>query len=249
MTEESHHIRPVRRATLPQEIVDAIADLIIRRIWKPGDMIPTEKDLAARFGVGRSTVREAVKSLVVLGVLEARAGEGSFVREPDSEILSGAFRWGLLLSERNLNDLVDVRMLVEAECAERAARAPSKREVEELFAIHERMTERQRDHAQFMEWDSRFHVHIAEMAHNVIFANIASTIQVIVRVWYPITYYVEEKTKAVTIGEHLAIARAIRAANPSAARTAMGAHLLAASKRLKKVLQQRNAASRADIPA
>ena len=108
---ESDSIRPLSRATLPQEIVKAITNLIMKRVWKPGDLIPSEKELAIRFQVGRSTIREAVKSLVVLGVLEARAGEGSFVRESTSELLSGAFRWGLLLGERNLDDLVDVRVL------------------------------------------------------------------------------------------------------------------------------------------
>ena len=77
-------IRPVSRATLPQEIVKALTDLIMRRVWKPGDLIPSEKELAIRFQVGRSTIREAVKSLVVLGVLEARAGGGTFVRGPTS---------------------------------------------------------------------------------------------------------------------------------------------------------------------
>lgn len=237
---EAQYIRSLRRATLPQEIVSSIADLISGGIWKPGDMIPTEKDLAARFGVGRSTIREAVKSLVVIGVLEARAGEGSFVREPTSRLLSGAFRWGLLLSERNLDDFVDVRIFVESECAWRAAQAPSDSAVAELFAIHEEMVARQNDHAQFIEWDNRFHVCIADMAHNTIFTNIASTIQQIVRAWYPVTYSLEG-TKAATIREHLRIANAIKAADPSAARDAMTGHLQAASFRLKSYMQQRDA--------
>src|ERR1700742_5275660 len=119
-TDPGSLIRPLSRATLPQESVKALTDLIMKRVWKPGDMIPSEKELEIRFQVGRSTIREAVKSLVVLGVLEARAGEGSFVREATSELLSGAFRWGLLLGERNLDDLVDVRVLVEVECTRRA---------------------------------------------------------------------------------------------------------------------------------
>ena len=238
---EGQYIRSLRRATLPQEIVSSIADIITSGIWKPGDMIPTEKDLAARFGVGRSTIREAVKSLVMIGVLEARAGEGSFVREPTSRLLSGAFRWGLLLSERNLDDFVDVRMFIESECAWRAAQAPEASAVDELFEIHDVMVARQNDHAQFIEWDNRFHVCIAEMAHNKIFTNIASTIQQIVRAWYPVTYSLEG-TKAATVREHLRIAKAIQAADPSAARDAMTGHLQAASFRLRSYLQQRSQA-------
>ena len=230
----------MKRGTLSQDIVDSIADLIIRGIWKPGDMIPTEKELAARLGVGRSTVREAVKSLVVLGVLEARAGDGSFVCEPTSKLLSGAFRWGLLLSERNLDDLVEARVLVEGECAWRAAQSPDGRAVNELFAIHREMESRQNDSLQFLEWDNRFHVAIANMAQNAIFTNIASTIQEIVRVWYPPTFYAEG-TKAATIREHLAIAKAIQATDPTTAREAMSRHLTAAGARLMKFLQERRA--------
>ena len=111
------------RATLPQEIVASIADLIMARVWKPGDRIPPEKELAARFHVGRSTIREAVKSLVILGVIEARAGDGSHIRGGTSDLLSGAFQWGMMLTEQNLGDLVDIRILIEVECAGRAAAA------------------------------------------------------------------------------------------------------------------------------
>lgn len=230
--------RPVSRATLPQGIVNAIAELIMQGIWKPGDMIPSEKELAARFKVGRSTVREAVKSLAVLGVLEARVGEGSYVREGNSELLSGAFKWGLLLSERNLGDLVDVRVLVEVECAGRAAAARTAATAHTLMQTLDHMRGVQEDERRFMAFDNVFHTQIAEMAGNCIFASIASTIQVIVRLWYPATYYVPE-TKEVTIVEHLAIADAIEQGDVAAARKAMRAHLLKAAARLERVITER----------
>ncbi len=235
---EADYIRPVSRATLPQEIVNTIAELIMQGIWKPGDMIPSEKELAARFQVGRSTIREAVKSLAVLGVLEARVGEGSYVRETNSELLSGAFKWGLLLSERNLGDLVDVRVLVEVECAGRAAAARTVATAQALMLTLERMRGVQGDDRRFMASDNAFHTQIAEMAGNCIFASIASTIQVIVRLWYPATYYVPE-TKETTIVEHLAIARAIEQGDAEAARAAMRTHLLKAAARLERVISER----------
>lgn len=235
---EADQVRPVSRATLPQGIVNAIAELIMQGTWKPGDMIPSEKDLAARFQVGRSTIREAVKSLAVLGVLEARVGEGSYVREANSELLSGAFKWGLLLSERNLGDLVDVRVLVEVECAGRAAAARTAATAHALMQTLEHMRGVQEDERRFMAFDNAFHTQIAEMAGNCIFASIASTIQVIVRLWYPATYYVPE-TKETTIAEHLAIARAIEEGDVEAARAAMRTHLLMAAARLERVIAER----------
>ena len=235
MTESDSLIRPLSRATLPQEIVKALTNLIMKRVWKPGDLIPTEKELAIRFQVGRSTIREAVKSLVVLGVLEARAGEGSFVRESTSELLSGAFRWGLLLGERNLDDLVDVRVLVEVECTRRAAERRDKRTLDLLLESLREMQASQDDHNAFMESDTKFHLAIAQAAHNPIFENIGSTIQSIVRIWYPKTYYIPE-TKGRTVAEHTVIADAIAAGNEAEAGTAMRTHLVNAGHRLRRVI-------------
>ncbi len=235
MTDTSSPIRPVSRATLPQEIVKAITDLIMRRVWKPGDMIPSEKELAIQFQVGRSTVREAVKSLVVLGVLDARAGEGSFIRAPNTELLSGAFRWGLMLSERNLDDLIDVRALVEVECARRAAERRSRQTLGQLSAAVDEMRQHEGSADVFMAIDMKFHNIISQAAENPIFESIGSTIQAMVRIWYPKTYYIPE-TKGRTIAEHLKIAEAIAAEDANAAAEAMRDHLVEAGSRLKRVL-------------
>lgn len=237
MNDHYPDIRPLNRATLPQEIVKALTDLIMKGIWKPGDLIPSEKALAARFQVGRSTIREAVKSLAVLGVLEARAGGGSYVRAPTSELLSGAFRWGVLLSERNLDDFVDVRALIEVECTRRAAEHRSASLLGRLAASLERMAVCQADHDAFTESDARFHLAIADAAGNPIFGTIGSTIQSIVRIWYPKTYYIAE-TKSLTISEHQTIFNAIDLGDGERAASAMRAHLLAAGQRLRHVLSE-----------
>jgi GntR family transcriptional repressor for pyruvate dehydrogenase complex len=235
MTDTDAVIRPVSRATLPQEIVKAITDLIMRRVWKPGDMIPSEKELAVRFQVGRSTIREAVKSLVVLGVLEARVGEGSFVRAPNSELLSGAFRWGLMLNERNLDHLIDVRALVEVECARRAAEHRTQETLDRLADAIAEMKAHEGSADLFMAIDMKFHNAISQAARNPIFESIGSTIQAMVRIWYPQTYYIPE-TKMQTIKEHRRVADAIAAQDPDAAAEAMRLHLDQAGKRLRRVL-------------
>lgn len=247
MDDESTLIRPISRATLPQEIVKALTDLIMKRVWKPGDVIPSEKELAIRFEVGRSTIREAVKSLVVLGVLEARAGEGSFVREPTSELLSGAFRWGLLLSEGNIDDFVDVRVLIEVECARRAAANRTDELVAQLDASMVEMSAEPMNHDAFMDSDTRFHLGIAHAAKNPIFENVGSTIQSIVRIWYPKTYYIPE-TKGQTLAEHRAIAEAIASGSSDAAGDAMRAHLVAAGQRLRTLVPPAPAKGRSGRP-
>ncbi len=231
----AERIQPIARGTLPMEIVNAIGHLMMQGVWRPGDMIPSEKELAQRFGVGRSTVREAVKSLVVLGALEARVGEGSFVREPTAGILTGAFRWGLLLGERNMGDLVAVRTLVETDCAGRAAEARTEADLARLLGLNARMAGSGADHGAFMAADNAFHIEIARIAGNVLLQSISSTIQTMVGIWYPPTYY-QPDVKGVTIAEHAAIADAIGKSDAAAAAEAMRTHIANAAERLKRVM-------------
>lgn len=229
-------IRPVNRGTLPQAIVKSLTELIVQRVWKPGDMIPSEKELAAQFQVGRSTIREAVKSLVVLGVLEARAGEGSFVREPDPGALHGAFEWGLLLSDTNLGDLIDLRIHIEVECARRAALMCTS----ELAAAMDDLLTRQRNWGMkspgFRDLGNQLHLAIAKASGNVLFENMVKTIQQIVRIWdSPIATGNRSRMKA-EYDEHARIVKAIKSGDPDDAADAMRGHIESASARLRRLI-------------
>lgn len=235
-------IKRVGRTSLTQEVVNQMAELIMKGAWRPGDQIPSEKELAARFGVGRSTIREALQSLVVIGVLETRYGGGTFVQEPTSQLLSGAFRWGLLLSHRNLSDLTEVRLNVEVECTGLAAERRNEKDLENLMITFEHMKTYQEDEARFMEFDNLFHRQMAESSKNLIYVNLVSTIQSIVRLWYPSTFSISE-TKASTLEEHWLIVEAIRSGNINEARLFMRQHIMSAAERLNHVLVNREKSS------
>ena len=177
MTASAEHLKPLAKATLPQEIVAAIAHLIMTRIWKPGDRIPPEKELTSRFGVGRSSLREAIQSLVILGVIEARPGDGSYIRAGTSDLLSGAFEWGLMLGEQNLDDLVAMRMLIEGECAGRAAAARDADLAPALFRLVDEMKDAVGQPQLFMKLDNRFHEMIAAGARNALYLSLSKTIR------------------------------------------------------------------------
>lgn len=231
-------IKPVGRTTLTQEVVSQLSELILKGAWTPGEQIPSEKELAARFGVGRSTIREALQSLYVIGVLETRPGGRSFLQEPNSELLSGAFHWGLLLSPRNLGDLTEVRMNVEVECAGLAAERRDKQDIASLLATYEQMKAYQANEARFMEYDNLFHRQIAEASKNLIYVNLVSTIQSLVRLWYPSVYNMAE-TKDRTLEEHRMMVEAIVSGNRNAARVTMKNHIRHAAERLNLVLAER----------
>lgn len=237
MNDPADAIKPIGRSNLSREVVNAIARLIMERVWRPGDSIPSEKELAARFGVGRSTIREAIQSLVTMGVVTIRPGEGSFIREPTSELLSDAFLWGLLLSPRNVGDFTEFRICVETTCAGVAARARSAPTTERLFELLQLMKADQNDDDRFKDHDNRFHVTIAEATGNPIFVKVVATLQSTVRLWFPITSPLTGNADD-THAEHRAIATAIAGADEQEARNAMRLHLLNAAARLTLLLNR-----------
>lgn len=102
----------IRQQTVVEQVMSEIRDLIASNAYSAGDKIPTEKELAERFGVGRSSIREAIKIFNYLGVLESRAALGTFIRDR-SQISSEAFSLFVLLGNDELDDLIELRGAIE----------------------------------------------------------------------------------------------------------------------------------------
>src|ERR1700682_809656 len=125
-------LKPISRLSLSDEIVEQIIDLISRGILRPGGRMPSEKQLCQQFGVGRTSVREALRSLSVMGILESHAGDGTFVSLNRNRYIERAFQWGLLLDRKVAEDLVQTRLILESNTAYVAARKATPNDLEEL---------------------------------------------------------------------------------------------------------------------
>lgn len=100
------------KRTIVTQVMLKIKELIASGAYKASDRIPTESELAAMFGVGRSSVREAVKTFQYLGVLEPRVPKGTFVCGA-SKISSEAITWAMLLGKRSMRDIIEMREVIE----------------------------------------------------------------------------------------------------------------------------------------
>ena len=98
-------MQPIVRVSLSDKIIEQIVDLIARNVLKPGERLPSERELCKRFGVGRSSLREALRSLAVMGILEGKVGEGTYVSANNNKYLEKAWQWGLLLDPQKVQDL------------------------------------------------------------------------------------------------------------------------------------------------
>src|SRR4051812_73695 len=165
----------VPRVVLSDHIVEQIADLIARGALKPGDRIPSEKHLCEKFGVGRTSVREALRSLAVMGVLESHMGDGTFVALNASRFLERSFHWGLLLNPKVVGDLVETRLMLESHTAYLAAGKAAPGDLERMEEAVRLMEAHVGDPGQYLEHDLQFHLTIAQATQNSILQSLLST--------------------------------------------------------------------------
>jgi GntR family transcriptional regulator, transcriptional repressor for pyruvate dehydrogenase complex len=172
-------IKPKER--LYQEIVDQIQQQILSGALKPGDQIPAERDLAERFGVSRTAVREAIKSLTEKGLIEVFVGRGTFVTNlsPDRVVESMTL---LLRNEpHGVASLQEARELLEAPTARRAALRRSEAHVARLRAIEAEMEEERSVSPRLIDGDTEFHVELARATGNPVLVLMTQTIMGLLR--------------------------------------------------------------------
>ena len=163
-------LRTAQRASLVDQVIDQLKEQIVSGAWPLHGKIPTETVLAEQLGVGRNTVREAVRALTHAGLLECRQGDGTYVRATSE--LSGAMLRRLRAAEHL--EVFEVRRALEVEAARLAA---SRRTEEDIKAIKAALEERERawaacDSAAFVETDLAFHMAVAAATHNRVLIDI-----------------------------------------------------------------------------
>ena len=112
MSQSKKALSPVQKTTVVNQVMDQIRDLIASGVYKPGDKLPTEKELAEQLGVGRSSIRETMKVFNYLGVLESKSAKGTFVCSRSS-ISREVLTWALLLGEDDIKMVIDLRAAIE----------------------------------------------------------------------------------------------------------------------------------------
>ena len=148
-----------RRTGLVDQVIDQLRTLVSSGEWAVNAKIPTEPELVEALGVGRNTVREAVRALAHSGILEVRQGDGTYVRAT-SEV-SGALR---RLCGAELREVLQIRRCLEVEGARLAASARTEQDLAELHRFLEhRVTT---SHEEFVRTDTEFHLAVVRASHN-----------------------------------------------------------------------------------
>ncbi|MFZ1130362.1 MAG: FadR/GntR family transcriptional regulator [Terriglobales bacterium] len=231
-------LKPVSRTTLSEQVAMQLASELQAQRWQPGEKLPSEAELCKVFNVGRSTLREALKSLAFIGMIRVRAGGGSYVAEQRSKYMDGPLlAKGVLNTEKDVNDLSEARLLLETEVAGLCAARATEQDFRALEKIVQDMKVATASGGEgFRELDVRFHFAIAAASKNLILAELLKHIRAGLE---------ELITKSLLLPagmelayrQHRAILEVLKQRNPGRARKAMRTHLRAFQRGYKVLFQ------------
>lgn len=224
----------VTRTTLTADICRNLANHLIRGDWQEGDKIPAERELCQRLGVGRASLREALKALEIMGLIETRLGDGTYVCKR-SEFFARPLLWAIASSgEAEAHELSEARKLIEVELAGLAAERATEDEMKMISSYLDQMAEAGEDSRKFLQADISFHIAIAQAGHNAILFNALLLIRNLMQRWIGGALTVPGvQDKALT--HHKRILQAITKGDSAKARAAMQTHLEEMSRHLIEV--------------
>ena len=214
----------VTREAVPQQIVSRLLDLIQQRHLEPGDRLPAERELAATMGVSRSSLREALRALTVLGVCEMRHGTGTYVSSLEPDLLVRPLSFVLSLSDGGFDQLFEARKVVEPAIAALAARRIDDVTLDRLDALVTRADAVIENSEAFLIADVELHDVIREAAGNSILGRFMESIHALGLASRQATG-ARRGVRDQSVKDHRAIVAALRERDRDAAAAAMHRHL------------------------
>ncbi len=230
--------RKIKQHTVVSQVMSQLRELIASGEYEPGDRIPTEGDLAERFGIGRSSIREAIKIFNYLGILESKAAKGTFLRS-SANISTEALSWSILLGKKEVRDLIEIRGALELWSIVELTHnthdnkfhvADTLTELDTLIQRMEALSSDQQKEA-LVELDYNFHNTIISSTQNPIYSSIYEVLRAFM--FEEIIKSQETYNDATKIAdEHRQIVAAIKSGDETRAMHAFRAHISNIEKRL-----------------
>lgn len=236
--------KKIKPKKIYEEVAETIYEMIRTGTLKPGQRLDSVQQLAENFQVGRSAIREALTSLRAMGLVEMRQGEGTYIKEFDSDQISYPLSTAILMNKEDIANLLEVRKIIEVGMASAAAK---KRTAEQLADIEKALMDMKRAHGNQElgeEADLNFHLAIAKGAQNPLLINllnqVAGMMAVTMKETRKVWLYSKETTLDQLYDEHERIFQAIRDQDEGGAGYFMMIHLENVEEILQKYYHQAN---------
>jgi GntR family transcriptional repressor for pyruvate dehydrogenase complex len=225
-------LTPVRKNRVRDQVSDQFQKQVVKGVWKPGEKLPSENELAASLGVSRVSIREGLQKLVTLGLLETRHGEGTFVKEITPELYLNELFPMLVLEHTSVFHVLEYRRSMDTGAAALAVMRATKDDIAELERIIAVMKASSADPELFAEADLDFHMAVAKAAKNPIFIKVNSIIKSILSA--SMAGIVRALGPRDGLFYHRKILDAIKAGNAEEAVRLMDEHIVKTIERLEK---------------
>lgn len=219
---------------LYEEVAGKLQEEIRTGTYQPGDRLPSERILAQEYGVSRSVIREAFRSLEQMGCVEARTGGGTYVKAPEISSMVDSMSMLISLDESFAMELVEARLVVETEIARLAA---ERRTEEQIVMMHKTLDEMRREvyaGGKGIEQDSKFHGQLAEAAGNRVLQMMSSSCAEVLNRSMEVTQAIEGVPKLALIA-HEEILHQVEKQDGRKAEACMRKHLLSADENLRRI--------------
>ena len=176
----STYLRPLITESMTDRVINRIIGMIVSGEYKPGSKIPTESELCLYLGVGRNSIRESIKVLEYLGVLEIKRAEGTFVRTETSEKMLNPLLFGIILEGDSSNNILELRKIFDIGSLELAIKKISpadEKNIEDKFEIlANEISKENVDIDKLLEADISFHESISDILNNKLVKHVNSVI-------------------------------------------------------------------------
>src|ERR1700744_2006935 len=234
----SPSLKPIQRTTLTEAAFEQLIAMVVNGTWRPGDRIPPERDLCQQFGIARTSLREALKAMELIGMLDSRVGDGTFVC-PRSEFLCRPLLWAFTGTDHEeLRDIMEAREFLERDLAGLAAERATEDEIEAIGQAIQQMREAVAHGEAILEADLAFHLAIARAAHNEVLRNAVQLLRTLMKQWLMLKLLIPQVPGKV-LKQHEAIYKAIKERDSETARGAMWSHLEETSELVAQVVRKR----------
>lgn len=169
-------LKPIKTKRIYEEIIEQIRILVTEGHLQPGDRLPSERDLAGQLNVSRASVREALSALEMMGLLEIRSGEGTFIKRINIDSVVTPLTWVLSMEKDTVLELLEVRKMIEGQAVALATRRAKPEDLRELEDALQAMYVDLQTGQLGEDADHRFHYAIAKASQNKILLRLMNAI-------------------------------------------------------------------------
>jgi len=228
--------KAMNRTSITEQIIEHIKELIRQRQLEDGDQLPTEEQMAEQMGVGRGTIRESLRVLIHLGLIE-RKRKRTMVAPLAYERLQNKEVFQKIDAHRDVMELTEVRKVVEPEAAGLAAERADDEEIAHMSEIYQQMLETRDDVESFVFYDMKFHLVIMKATGNNLFVEIMNNVQQLLKKNQLLVAQERNLIVPRSIEFHSKILSAIQAHNKTLAKRHMLNHMLDVEKEMYQLLK------------